>query len=149
MGCRSVGAGGRHVGVSALCALGAVLSAGCPTVDLGETPPDIGQCRPDRQYFEDVIWPEVLAPADPARSCVDAAGCHEASDGRSALRLDGVDPIDQASNYDVVTRFLSCSTPSASPLLTKPLAGVEGHGGGDIFVGSDDPAVVAFEAWFP
>ena len=149
MGCRTLGGAGGRLLAGLLLAVIVALGAGCPTVDLGETPPDIGQCRPDRQYFEDVIWPEVISPTDASRSCVDAAGCHEASDGRSALRLDGQDPIDFASNYDIVTRFLSCSTPSASPLITKPLAGIEGHGGGDLFPDTSDPAVVAFEAWFP
>ncbi len=137
--------------VAGACVLAAsaVLLGACPTVDLGETPPDTGQCRPDRQYFEDVIWPEYIAPAAAAASCVAAGGCHEASTGRSAFRVDGIEPIDLSANYDVVTRFLNCGTPSASPLLTKPLAGIEGHGGGDIFATSGDPAVVAFEAWFP
>lgn len=127
----------------------ATLLAACPTVDLGETPPDTGQCRPDRQYFEDVIWPEFIAPPAAASSCVAAAGCHETSTGRSAFRVDGIEPIDLSANYDVVTRFLNCGTPGASPLLTKPLAGIEAHGGGDIFSSTADPAVTAFEAWFP
>ncbi len=126
-----------------------VCLTGCPTVDLGDTPPDIGQCRPDRQYYIDVIWPRYLAPSAPAKSCVAASGCHDAQTGRSALRLTTALPVDHDSNYQVVTRFLNCSTPSASQLLTKPLAGLEAHQGGDIFADVNDAAVVEFQAWFP
>jgi hypothetical protein len=125
--------------------------AGCPTVDLGDSPPDVGQCRPDRQYYIDVIWPRYLAPSAPAeiaRSCVAASGCHESQSGRSALRLLTGLPVDHDRNYQVVTRFLNCSTPLASELLTKPLAGIEAHQGGDIFPAATDPAVVDFQGWF-
>lgn len=123
--------------------------SGCPTVDLGDTPPDIGQCRPDRQYYIDVIWPNYLAPATPARSCVGMAGCHEQQSGRSALRLSVAQPVDHDRNYQVVTRFLNCSTPLSSELLTKPLAGMEPHQGGDIFPSLMDASVVEFQNWFP
>jgi hypothetical protein len=127
----------------------AALLTGCPTVDLGDTPPDIGQCRPDRQYYIDVIWPRYLAPPTAARSCVAATGCHQESTGRSALRLSTAEPVDHDRNYQVVTRFLNCGTPLASELLTKPLAGVETHQGGDIFPTTGDAAVVDFQGWFP
>jgi hypothetical protein len=133
-----------------LAALAVVGLAGCPTVDLGETPADPGVCRPDALEFRDVIWPEYLAPADTNRSCVGMSGCHDASDGRSALRLEtdvAGDPTAHDRNYAVVIRFLNCGTPDASSLLTKPLAGLDPHGGGDIFPNIDDPAVMAFEAW--
>lgn len=122
--------------------------SGCPTVDLGDTPPDIGQCRPDRQYYIDVIWPNYLAPTVAARSCVAANGCHDSVSGRSALRLSVAQPVDHDRNYQVVTRFLNCSTPLSSELLTKPLAGMEAHQGGDIFPALTDPSVMQFEAWF-
>jgi hypothetical protein len=128
--------------------LGIALLSACPTVDLGDQPPDPEPCRPDMQYFHDHIWPEYLAPADPAKSCVANAGCHQAASGRSALRLQ-TDPVDDAQNYQVVTTFLNCSTPEASFLLTKPLKGGEPHGGGDIFQASTDPAVQTFLMWFP
>ncbi len=124
------------------------LLGGCPTVDLGDQPPDPEQCRPDMQYFHDHIWPEYLSPADTTKSCVANAGCHQASSGRSALRLQ-TDPVDDLQNYQVVTRFLNCSTPEASLLLSKPLKGGDPHGGGDIFPATTDPAVVVFLAWFP
>lgn len=124
----------------------AVLEAGCPTVDLGETPASPGSCRPDRAYFEDVLWRDFLAPADEARSCVDEAGCHRIEDGRSALRLE-TQPIDHDHNYDVVTRFLDCGAPEASSALTKPESGIDPHGGGELFGPGSEPAET-FLAWF-
>lgn len=134
------------------CALGvALLSclAGCPTVDLGDEPVNPGVCRPDPMEFRDVIWPEVLAPADTAKSCVSASGCHALENGRSALRLetDVSDPTAHDRNYAVVTRFLNCSSPAASPLVTKPLAGVDPHGGGDLYGSEGDAEVQAIVMW--
>lgn len=134
------------------CLIGFVLLlAACPTVDLGDTPADPGVCRPDPGVYRDVIWPEVLAPADTSRSCVAQSGCHAVENGRSALRLEiPADENDFAThdrNYDVVTRFLNCGTPDASSLVTKPLAGVDPHGGGDIFPNGSDPAVDAVVMW--
>lgn len=130
----------------------AVLSvAGCPTVDLGETPPEVDQCRPDRLYFESTIWPTYLAPADINKSCVGTSGCHDSTSGRSALRLETnvvADPTAFDRNYAVVTRFLNCGSPDASALLTKPLAGIDVHGGGDIFADTGDASVDAFLLWF-
>jgi hypothetical protein len=101
-------------------------------VDLGETPVSPGACRPDPAYYRDTIWPEMIAPGDTARSCVSQGGCHQLENGRSAFRVSVSEPIDHDSNYNVVTRFLNCGTPEASPLLTKPLSGVDPHGGGDL-----------------
>lgn len=113
----------------ALLAMAVVLT-GCPDVDLGENPPDPPTCRPSESYFVDTIWPQMLDPADTSRSCVGAAGCHRTTDGRGPLRLDVSDP---ASNYQVVTRFLNCGSPLDSALWTKPVSGVDPHGGGDLF----------------
>lgn len=134
---------GRHVLLGTLLGMAVLVAAGCPGVDLGEDPPDPPTCRPDPAYFEDVIWPEFLAPADTTRSCVDAAGCHRDTDGRGPLRLDVDNP---ASNYVVVTRFLNCGSPLDSELWTKPVSGVNPHGGGDLF----DEALLrtVFEDWF-
>jgi len=119
---------------------------GCPTVDLGDAPVAPGACRPSRAYFETVLWPEYLAPANDAASCVAAAGCHRRADGRSSFRL-AVDPVDNDDNYAVTTRFLNCGSVAASSLLTKPLSGVDAHGGGDLF-GAGDPAFIVFTDWF-
>lgn len=124
-----------------------VLWAGCPTVDLGDNPPEPGVCRPDIGYYRDVIWPELLAPADPVRSCVAQGGCHQIDSGRSALRLT-TDPVDHNANYAVVSRFLNCGTPSASSLITKPVTEVDPHGGGDMFPMSDPVVTDVFLGWF-
>jgi len=124
----------------------AVAGAGCPTVDLGDTPVSPGSCRPDPSYYRDVIWPDFIAPPDDARSCVAASGCHRIEDGRSALRLT-TDPVDDNRNYDNFTRFLNCGAPEASPALTKPLSGVDPHGGGDLFSSGSDPETTFLE-WF-
>lgn len=125
-------------------------AVGCETVDLGETPPSPGLCQPDPGYFDDVIYPQLIAPADTERSCVDEAGCHQAANGRSALRLRTTEPLspqDQQQNYDVVTRFLNCGSPEASSFLTKPLAGIDPHGGGDLLQ-PGSPEEELFLAWF-
>jgi hypothetical protein len=125
----------------------ALLVGACPTVNLGDQPVDPEVCHPDMQYFHDQIWPNYLSPADTSKSCVANAGCHQASSGRSALRLQTM-PVDDAQNYANVTRFLDCSLPENSALLTKPLKGGEPHGGGDIFQSTSDPAVMTFLMWF-
>jgi hypothetical protein len=134
----------------ALALAAALCLTGCPTVDLGDNPPDPGICQPDRGYFEDVIWPQFIAPQDPAASCVSAAGCHRVNDGRSGFRVDvpvGGEAVDYASNYDSVVFFLNCSDPASSRLYTKPLAGVQEHAGGDLFSAGEAPAQ-AFLQWF-
>jgi hypothetical protein len=142
------GAGPRSRAVGGAVALVALLAGtGCPTVDLGDDPVEPGVCRPDPTYFRERIWPEYLAQPAMAQTCVGRAGCHGEADGRSALRLDNVDPIDFGRNYQVVTRFLNCGTPEASSLFTKPLAGQDPHGGGDLFTATD-PTVAVFEGWF-
>lgn len=125
----------------------ALLAAGCPTIDLGEEPVSPGSCRPDPAYYRDVVWPEYIAPADEARSCVAAGGCHQQENGRSALRLSVAEPIDHDGNYNVVTRFLNCASPDASSLLTKPLSGVDVHGGGDLLDPGSMPEQI-FLDWF-
>jgi len=123
---------------------------GCPTVDLGEEPPPPGLCRPDVGYYQDVIWPEVINPPSQPYNCVAESGCHERASGRSALRLivgDPLTPTEHNQNYDVVTRFLNCGTPEASTFLTKPLSGVEPHGGGDLFMPGSMPEMTFFD-WF-
>ena len=127
----------------------ALLLSGCPTVDLGEDLVEPGLCHPDITYFKTQIWPNYLAPSSGgAQSCVGQAGCHAADTGRSALRLE-TNPDDAAlqRNYDVAIRFVNCTSPDASPLLTKPEAGIESHGGGDIFP-MGDAKVTLFEQWF-
>ena len=134
---------GRHVLLIALLASVAVATTACPGVDLGEVPPPPPTCRPDPLYFETVIWPQYLAPADPARSCVDEAACHRSTDGRSALRLNIDNP---ASNYPIVTRFLNCGSPLDSTLWSKPVSLITPHGGGDLF--DEAELLTVFLDWF-
>ena len=123
---------------------------GCPTVDLGQEPPPPGLCRPDIAYYQDVVWVEIIDSPDPELSCVNASGCHQRANGRSALRLitgPALTPSEHTQNYEVVTRFLNCGTPGASSLLTKPISGVDPHGGGDLF-GPASATEDLFCGWF-
>lgn len=124
-----------------------LISAGCPTVDLGEMPVAPGACRPDPAFFKDRIWPEYIATADKEKSCVAENGCHEQVGGRSAFRVSTAEPIDFDANYLSVTRFLNCGTPEASSVLTKPLSGVNSHGGGEQF-DPGSPSEEVFLQWF-
>ena len=126
-----------------------VAIAGCPTVDLGEEPAAPGACRPDPAYFSQVIWPEfVEGAAEPGSSCIAASGCHDSNNnGRSSLRFQTLAPIDFQLNYDITTRFLNCGTPEASAALTKPLSGVNSHGGGDI-IAPNGASMLVFIGWF-
>jgi hypothetical protein len=140
----------RCISLCLLSAVAVLSLAGCPTVDLGDTPPDPGQCQPDRGYFDEVIWPQFIAPQDAALSCVDAVGCHRSNDGRSGFRVSvpsGGGPVDFSGNYDSVVFFLNCNDPASSRLLTKPMSGAQEHAGGNLF-DPGDPAVEAFLQWF-
>ena len=104
-----------------LAVAGLIGLAGCPTVDLGDTPADIGSCRPDRQYFDNVIWPMYLANPDASKSCTSMSGCHDVQNNpRSGMRLETATPIDFAANYRTVTRHLNCTDPGASDLVAYP-----------------------------
>ena len=134
--------------VSLACA---TVLMGCPTVDLGEEPQDPPVCRPNRPYFDNVIWPDYIEVAsDATRSCTAQAGCHDISDGRSSFRLETTAPVDLDTNYAVVTRFLNCSAPESSSMLTKPAAGSDPHGGGDLFSADGSPGTptATFLRWF-
>ena len=137
--------GSRSTVAPTLAWLGLTLLAGCPTVDLGDTPTEVGLCNPAGgvAYFQAQIWPKVIVRTDPNTSCA-RAGCHVA--GGNGLDLP--DPVDYPTAYRRVQIYLNCGTPAASPFLTKPLAGIDPHGGGDLFASDADPAVQVFLAWF-
>lgn len=130
---------------SSLCAVLAL--AGCPTVDLGDTPSDIGSCNPPGglAYFEAEIWPRFIRHGT-ATGCTQAGGCH-AEGGGNALDFQ-TDPVDLVANYRRAQVFLNCGTPAASDLLTKPLAGTNPHGGGDLYQSSSEDGAQAFLGWF-
>lgn len=138
---------GNHWAFAASCVLASVpLLGGCPTVDLGDTPPDIGLCNPSKgiDYFISDIEPKFFKLPDTANGCARSSSCHDQAHG---LTLDRLDPVDDAANYKVTQSYLNCGQPAASLLLTKPLTGVEGHGGGDLF-GMTDAQYKTFMDWF-
>jgi len=129
----------------AACALAALAFAGCPTVDLGDTPSDIGQCNPPggQDYFDNVIYPQYLNANTPA--CTSSGGCHNEAGG-NALNL-RTQPVDPVLNFKQAQVYLNCGTPEMSDLLTKPLAGTNPHGGGDL-IQPGDPRIQLFLDWF-
>jgi len=122
------------------------LLPGCPTVDLGDTPTEIGLCNPPGglPYFQDQIWPKYVVRGASDMGCAKAGSCHVAGGNG----LDFPMPVDYPTAYKRSQIYLNCGTPSASPFLTKPLAGLDPHGGGDIFASDTDPAVQVFLDWF-
>lgn len=124
---------------------GLVFLAGCPTVDLGDTPTEIGLCNPAGgvQYFQDQIWPKFIVRDGGTTSCA-TANCHIAGGNGLDLPM----PVDYPVAYKRTQIYLNCGTPDASQLLTKPLGGIDPHGGGDIFPDANDAAVQIFLAWF-
>ncbi len=127
--------------VSAVVCMGTL--AGCPEVDLGDTPTEIGLCNPTGglPYFQDQIWPKYIMNS--TSSCAQNS-CHV--NGGNGLDFPG--PVDYAAFYRRTQIYLNCGMPEASQLLTKPLAGTDPHGGGDVFASESDPAVVIFLDWF-
>ena len=130
--------------------------AGCPTVDVGDTPVAPPLCRPSLQTFREPggIWDTAIAPADTSRSCVSMDGCHSQATGRSGLRLivrarEAFTEAEWALNLDVVARYLNCSTPSSSAFITKPEAGTDPHLGGDLWTcdGASCEPIRTVEAW--
>ena len=138
--------GARFRGSLYACLLGL---AACPTVQLGDTPSDIGLCNPKGgvAFFTSDVWPKYIA-SNGSRSCIDtSAGCH-AENGGNVMTFNTKDPIDYDANYKAAQEQLNCNTPEASTFLTRPLAGVDQHGGGDIFADTNAPPVTTFLAWF-
>jgi hypothetical protein len=127
--------------------LAVVLGAGCPTVDLGDTPTDINLCNPAGgiDYFTAEIYPKFVRPGD-VNACTKAGGCHNEAGG-NALNYK-TNPQDDAFNFRQTQVFLNCGTPEMSQFLTKPLTGVETHGGGNIYPSLDAAEVQIFLDWF-
>jgi hypothetical protein len=130
------------------CALAAgclLLLAGCPTVDLGDVPSEIGVCNPKGgfDYFRNTLWPMYLHPtASPARDCA-KDGCHS---NATPMRFD-VTP-DDMRNYKLAQSgmYLSCSQPQISLLFAKP-TGLEVHSPGKLFE-PDSATAKIFLDWF-
>jgi hypothetical protein len=138
------------MGIRLLSLLALPLLAGCPTVDLGDTPTDIGLCNPPGgiDHFTNVIWPEFVRPTDAAKGCTRAGNCHNEAGGNGLSFRTSPAP-DFAFNFRQAQLFLNCGTPSASLFLTKPRSMVEPHGGGDLLApGTDDATIQKFLDWF-
>lgn len=122
-----------------------LLLCGCPTVDLGDDPPAVGLCNPagGQDYFNTQIVPSYLKLADRTTGCGRSSMCHDRAHGAA---FDLANPT-STTNYTIAKNYLNCGTPLQSPLLTKPLAGQDGHGGGDL-VQPNSTEVMVFEGWF-
>jgi hypothetical protein len=118
---------------------------GCPTVDLGDDPPAVGLCNPAGgfEYFQTQIVPNYLKLSDKTNGCGRSAMCHDRAHGAA---FDLANPTSQA-NYTLAKNYLNCGQPRQSQLLTKPLAGEDGHGGGDLIV-NGSPEMMTFLMWF-
>jgi len=103
-----------------------VLLAGCPTVDLGDTPPDIPLCTPMKgfDYFVSDVWPKYIT--NTKKNCLSAmpGACHANTGGLMVLSTQMPD----TANYEKVRGELSCTFPTASKLFTKP-CGIDPHFG--------------------
>lgn len=129
------------------CACCVLMLFGCPTVDLGDDPPDIGLCNPmgGMAYFEAEIVPNYLKLADTANGCGRDGSCHNRAHG---LAFDMTPAnLSSAANYRVALQYLNCGTPRQSSLLTKPLAGEDAHGGGDL-IQNGSAEMTTFLMWF-
>ena len=135
---------GNHQAILA----GLALLAGCPSVDLGDTPTDINLCNPAGgvDYFKTAIYPSYVRPTDGTNGCAKSGGCHNEAGG-NALNF-RTSPQDDAFNFRQAQVFLNYGTPDMSQLLTKPLAGVDTHGGGNIYNATTDAQVQVFLDWF-
>lgn len=135
---------GTHRSPAAGC-LALVVLAGCPTVDLGDTPTEIGLCNPagGLAYFRDQVWPNFVVRASATTSCAKSS-CHVG--GGNGLEFPM--PVDYPTAYKRTQIYLNCGNPESSLFLTKPLAGIDPHGGDNIFPDLNDPAVKIFLAWF-
>jgi hypothetical protein len=127
------------------------LLAGCPTVDLGDTPSDIGLCNPPKgiEYFRTEVWPKFVRPTDTTNGCTKVGGCHNEAGGNALGFRGGANPTttEFTFNYRQTQIYLNCGNPEASPLLTKPLSSMDPHGGGNLIPPGSEPETV-FLLWF-
>src|SRR5213593_3920918 len=100
MGSRSL------VVVGGLACLGLTHLAGCPTVDLGDTPTEIGLCNPagGAAYFQDQIWPKYVVRSGSTTSCAQVGICHVAGGNG----LDFPMPVDYPVAYRRAQIYLNC-----------------------------------------
>ena len=96
----------------------ASMLTGCPTVDLGDTPSDIGLCNPPGgiDYFTAELWPNFVRPMDATRGCTKTGNCHSEAGG-NALGF-RTNPLDMSFNYRQTQIYLNCGQPAASARLS-------------------------------
>jgi hypothetical protein len=85
-----------------------------------------------------------VEPIFEARDCTRTSGCHGGQGAGMMLLSGGSDPH---ADFITVLPLTRPWDPPSSPLLQKPLAGVEVHGGGDIFADSTDADYRTILAW--
>jgi hypothetical protein len=93
-------------------------------------------------YFENEIVTKYLKLESP-EGCSRDTQCHS----NRAPVFDVANPTSSA-NYKSALTYVSCGSPRQSELLTKPLAGEDGHEGGDFFQ-PGSPEMLTFMMWFP
>jgi hypothetical protein len=122
-----------------------LLLCGCPTVDLGDDPPDVGLCNPagGLPYFQNQIVPNYLKLADKTNGCGRNGMCHDRAHG---LAFDLNNPT-STQNYRLTQNYLNCGQPRQSQMLTKPLAGEDDHSGGDLIT-NGSTEYMTFLMWF-
>jgi len=131
-----------------------IMFSGCPGVDLGDTPEDIGLCNPAKgsEFFRDEVYPKFIVSTGMASCVRGGGGCHDAAGGNALTFQTTSNPAADAmnvANYRAAQVYLNCGTPEASELLTKPLQGIDDpHGGGNIFPTINDATVAIFLDWF-
>lgn len=94
-------------------------------------------------YFQTEIVPNYLRLSDTANGCGRTSACHDRAHGAA---FDLANPTSMA-NYTIARNYINCGSPRQSQLLTKPLGGEDGHGGGDLF-DVDDAETTTFLGWF-
>jgi hypothetical protein len=84
-----------------------------------------------------------LKISDTTNGCARNSMCHDQAHGLALSRTVGDDML----NYRVSQGYLNCGQPKASEFLTRPLAGIDGHGGGDLFT-TGSIEYTTFLGWF-
>jgi hypothetical protein len=115
----------------------AAAAAGCDTVDLGQPPAGINECRPGPLFFTTDVWPKVLGASFDGKHCSDG-GCHDAASPRQLVLPPPTSPAavplppDWEVDYESAANQMQCSNVAASELYARP-TGIRTHGGGKLF----------------
>ncbi|MEA2701016.1 MAG: hypothetical protein QOI66_5287 [Myxococcales bacterium] len=121
----------------AMAAATTLFGVGCDTVDLGQPPAGLNECRPGPAFFTTDVWPKVLGATFAGKHCSDG-GCHDAASPRQLVLPPPTSapavplPPDWQAVYTSASNQMQCANVGASELLTRP-SGVRQHGGGKLF----------------